>query len=57
MSGDGQILRTPVEDISTVGRNTMGVIVMDLDTGDSVASVAVIPAGRGADGEDEDADA
>jgi len=54
MSEDGQIVRTPVEGISTVGRNTMGVIVMDLDTGDSVASVAVIPADRGTDG-DEDA--
>jgi DNA gyrase subunit A len=44
MSGDGQILRTPVEDISTVGRNTMGVIVMDLTPGDAVASVDVHPA-------------
>ena len=41
MSGEGQILRTPVEDLSTVGRNTMGVIVMELDEGDSVASVDV----------------
>ncbi|WP_248896654.1 DNA gyrase subunit A [Haloplanus halobius] len=46
MSEDGQIIRTPVEDISTVGRNTMGVIVMSLDAGDSVASVAVIPSDR-----------
>ncbi len=43
MSGAGQIMRTPVEGISTVGRNTMGVIVMDLSEGDSVASVDVIP--------------
>ena len=41
MSGDGQILRTPVEDVSIVGRNTMGVIVMDLAAGDAVASVDV----------------
>ncbi|RLM57500.1 DNA gyrase subunit A [Halobellus sp. Atlit-31R] len=41
MSGDGQILRTPVEDVSVVGRNTMGVIVMDLDAGDAVTSVDV----------------
>jgi len=41
MSGDGQILRTPVEDLSVVGRNTMGVIVMDLDPDDTVASVDV----------------
>jgi len=43
MSEDGQIVRTPVEDISVVGRNTMGVIVMDLDAGDSVADVEVVP--------------
>jgi len=53
MSEDGQIMRTPVEDVSTVGRNTMGVIVMDLDEGDSVASVAVIPADRGDTDDDE----
>jgi DNA gyrase subunit A len=41
MSGGGQILRTPVEDLSVVGRNTMGVIVMDLEPGDTVASVDV----------------
>ena len=54
MSGDGQILRTPVEDLSTVGRNTMGVIVMDLDPGDSVASVDVHSA---VEDEDEDSTA
>ncbi|QGX93577.1 DNA gyrase subunit A [Haloplanus rallus] len=55
MSEDGQIIRTPVEDVSTVGRNTMGVIVMDLDAGDAVASVAVIPAERTGEGELDDA--
>jgi DNA gyrase subunit A len=42
MSRDGQILRTAVEDISTFGRNTMGVIVMDLDPDDEVAAVDVV---------------
>ncbi|MFC7045543.1 DNA gyrase subunit A [Halobacteriaceae archaeon GCM10025711] len=42
MSGDGQIMRTPIDGVSEVGRNTMGVIVMDLDEGDTVASVDVI---------------
>ncbi len=42
MSEKGQILRTSVEDISAVGRNTMGVIVMDLDADDHVAAVDVI---------------
>jgi DNA gyrase subunit A len=42
MSEKGQILRTSVEDISAVGRNTMGVIVMDLEADDHVAAVDVI---------------
>jgi hypothetical protein len=33
----------------------MGVIVMDLDAGDAVASVAVIPAERTGEGELDDA--
>ncbi|QZX98856.1 DNA gyrase subunit A [Halobaculum rubrum] len=46
MSADGQIMRTRVEDISTIGRNTMGVTVMDLDEGDTVAAVDVLSAER-----------
>ncbi|MFB6252150.1 MAG: DNA gyrase subunit A [Halobellus sp.] len=56
MSGEGQILRTPVEDISTVGRNTMGVIVMDLTPGDTVASVDVHPAEESDDEADAESD-
>ncbi|WP_101297362.1 DNA gyrase subunit A [Halegenticoccus soli] len=52
MSEGGQIMRTPVDGISTVGRNTMGVIVMDLDAGDRVASVDVIPAERVGEGDE-----
>jgi DNA gyrase subunit A len=51
MSEGGQIMRTRVEDVSTFGRNTMGVIVMELDEGDAVASVAVVPAERVDDAE------
>jgi DNA gyrase subunit A len=61
MSDAGQIVRTPVEDVSTVGRNTMGVIVVDVDDGDTVASVDVYNPARStavdaetADGEDAD---
>jgi DNA gyrase subunit A len=64
MSERGQIVRTPVEDVSTIGRNTMGVIVMDLEEGDRVAAVDVVSAARldaaaGADdgdGAEDDAD-
>ena len=43
MSANGQITRIRVGDISTVGRNTMGVTVMGLDEGDTVASATVVP--------------
>jgi len=43
MSERGQIMRTTVGEISTQGRNTMGVKVMDLEAGDQVASVTVVP--------------
>ncbi|MFP8956384.1 DNA gyrase subunit A [Natrialbaceae archaeon A-CW3] len=60
MSERGQIMRTRASDISTVGRNTMGVTVMDVVEDDAVASVDVIPAtlenddAAVADSEDED---
>lgn len=43
MSAAGQIMRCPVADVSTVGRNTMGVTIMDVAAEDTVASVDVIP--------------
>ena len=43
MSADGQIMRTRVEEISTVSRNTKGVIVMNLEPDDEVASVDIVP--------------
>jgi len=44
MSENGQIMVTRAADVSTVGRNTMGVTVMDVEAGDAVASVDVLPA-------------
>jgi len=52
MSEEGQIMRSPVEDLSIVGRNTMGVIVMRVDDGDRVAAVDVIEAERMEDDEE-----
>jgi DNA gyrase subunit A len=43
MSESGQIMRCPVADVSTVGRNTLGVKVMTVEAGDRVASVTVVP--------------
>jgi DNA gyrase subunit A len=56
MSEGGQIMRTPVESISTVGRNTMGVTVMNVEHGDSLASVDVLPAARQVGDTDESDD-
>jgi DNA gyrase subunit A len=61
MTEDGQIIRTPVDDVSVIGRNTKGVRVMDVEAADAVASVAVVPAAvaranrpdEGADGGEE----
>jgi len=43
MSDAGQIMRTRVEEISTVSRNTKGVIVMNLNPNDTVVSVDIVP--------------
>jgi DNA gyrase subunit A len=40
ISIDGQMIRMPVENIRSTGRNTMGVRVMNLRGGDRVASMA-----------------
>ncbi|MEZ3116880.1 DNA gyrase subunit A [Halobaculum sp. MBLA0147] len=53
-SEQGQVTRTRVEDVSTVGRNTMGVTVMEVADGDTVGSVAVM---RDGDGDEEGATA
>jgi DNA gyrase subunit A len=58
MSEAGQIMRTDVDEVSEVGRNTKGVVVMELDEGDRVAGVDVVD-NSGDDGSadgDEDAD-
>ncbi len=43
MTEAGQIMRTPVDGISVVGRNTKGVIVMDIAQDDRLANVDVVP--------------
>ncbi|MFW6385115.1 MAG: DNA gyrase subunit A, partial [Halodesulfurarchaeum sp.] len=57
MSEQGQIIRLPVEEVSEVGRNTMGVRVMDVDPGDRLATVSVFtpaPKEEARDGTDAD---
>jgi DNA gyrase subunit A len=42
-SENGQIVRIPLDEVSTVGRNTMGVTVMGLAADDRLADADVIP--------------
>jgi len=43
----GKVIRTPVGSISLVGRNTMGVRLINLEEGEKVAAVAKIAEGSG----------
>ncbi|MFB6133787.1 MAG: DNA gyrase subunit A, partial [Halanaeroarchaeum sp.] len=43
MSEAGQLIRMPVAEISSVGRNTKGVQVMDIDADDRLAGISVFP--------------
>ncbi|MFT4884593.1 MAG: DNA gyrase subunit A [Natronomonas sp.] len=56
MSESGQIMRTHVDEVSEVGRNTKGVVVMRVDDDDRVAGVDVVPAEAIAE-DDEEAEA
>ena len=49
----GQLIRMPVRQISVVGRNTMGVRLINLDDGQRVVAVESIPATEVADSEAE----
>ena len=42
VSNKGQVIRTSIESVSTLGRATQGVRVMKLDGGDKLASVVVV---------------
>jgi len=39
MSKQGQVIKLPIKDVPTLGRDTQGVKVMKLRTGDSIASI------------------
>ena len=40
ISAGGQVIRTPIQNIRVAGRQTQGVIIMRLDEGDTVATIA-----------------
>ncbi|AHG03655.1 DNA gyrase subunit A [Halobacterium sp. DL1] len=56
MSERGQIIRLPVDEISTYGRNTKGVKVMDVEEGDEVAAVSVYRPSENDDEADDESD-
>ena len=53
-SEEGQVTRTHVEEVSEIGRNTQGVILMRLEDGDEVADVAVVEGEKEGDNDPED---
>ena len=44
ISQNGTLVRTPVDEISTLGRNTQGVRLIRLDAGDTLSGLARIEA-------------
>ncbi|MGE5619755.1 MAG: DNA gyrase subunit A [Sphingomonadaceae bacterium] len=50
ISSGGLVIRTPVESISLLGRDTQGVSVMDLREGDRVASISITNGNGGGNG-------
>ena len=48
----GMIVRTHLDEISTIGRDTQGVRIISLNDGQNVASIAIVPR---SDDEDEEA--
>jgi DNA gyrase subunit A len=54
MSDGGKMIRTAVQNISEMGRNTQGVRVMSLNEGEKVAAVTLIEAGTDGGGNSQD---
>jgi len=42
MSQKGQVIKLPLKDIPTLGRQTQGVRVMKMRVGDSIASIVFV---------------
>jgi len=42
ISKEGQVIRTPLKDIRTIGRSTQGVKIMRMHEGDKIASMSII---------------
>ena len=53
ISQDGILIRLPIADVSTIGRNTQGVRLINLGEGDRVIDVARVDEGDAKGGEEE----
>lgn len=51
---NGIMIRIPVQGVSTIGRNTQGVRVINLDEGDRVIDMAPLPSSEDEDDEDDE---
>lgn len=56
MTSRGKIQRIAAKEIGVVGRNTMGVRIMSLDTGDTLAALVRVPKDENGDAKIEDSD-
>lgn len=54
MTMNGQIMRTPVEEISIVGRNTKGVVIVSVEDSDMMACLDIIHDDAEVDSSDQD---
>lgn len=57
ITAQGMIIRTGLDDIRTIGRNTQGVRLINLKESDSLVAAEVIPAGDDSDNDDVDENA
>lgn len=54
ITDNGMVIRTSLEQISTIGRDTQGVRIITLNEGSTVAAIAIVPKNDDSDCDDED---
>ena len=54
ITDNGMVIRTNLEQISTIGRDTQGVRIITLNEGNTVASIAIVPKNDDNNREEED---
>jgi DNA gyrase subunit A len=54
ITDNGMVIRTSLEQISTIGRDTQGVRIITLNEGNTVAAIAIVPKSDESNREDEE---